>query len=82
MKKVRCPKCGNDNKFTEWVLIHRYNHFVQQKDGKVIKGFVKEKQDDEYDSVITCEICNNKLSWDSYHQFLDNYTETPAGAVI
>lgn len=81
MKKVTCSRCGNTEKFMEWVLIHRYNYFVQQKDNKVKKYAVKEKQDNEYDSVITCEICNAKLSGEDYHQFLDNYTETPAELV-
>lgn len=76
MKKITCLQCGNSKRFQEWILIHRYNHFVQEKDGKVLKDMVEEKQDDEKDSVIICEVCGQKLPGELYHEFLDNYTET------
>jgi DNA-directed RNA polymerase subunit M/transcription elongation factor TFIIS len=76
MSKIICPHCGNSKKFREWILIHRYNYFVQEEDGKVFKNRVEEEQDNEKDSVIVCEVCGQELEGELYHQFLDNYTET------
>jgi len=76
MNKIICPHCGNSKRFREWILIHRYNYFVQEENGKVLKNRVEEKQDDEKDSVIVCEVCGQELEGELYHQFLDNYTET------
>ncbi len=56
MKKVICPNCGNTERFWEWIIIHRYNYFIQQEDGKVLKYLIEDKQDDEKDSVIICEV--------------------------
>ncbi len=60
----------------EWILIHRYNHFVQEKGGRILKDTVEDKQDDDKDSVIICEVGGQKLPDELYHEFLDNYTET------
>lgn len=76
MKKITCQDCGNSKRFREWILIHRYNYFVQEDNGKVLKKMVEDKQDDEKDSVIICEVCGQKVHDELYHQFLDNYTET------
>ncbi len=76
MKKIICLHCGNSKRFREWILIHRYNYFVQEEDGKVLKKKVEEEQDDEKDSVIICEVCGKKLEGELYHQLLDNYTDT------
>lgn len=76
MKKVICPNCGNRKRFLEWMIIHRYNYFIQQEDGKVLRDMVKDTSDDETDSVITCEVCGKKLEDELYHQLLDNYGET------
>jgi|GEM_PF-2348202 len=76
MKKVTCPNCGNTRKFREWMLVHRWNYFIQQRNGRVIKDVVEEKQDCERDSVILCDVCGQKIEDELYHQFLDNYTET------
>lgn len=76
MKKITCPHCGNSQKFREWILIHRYNYFIQEEDGKVLKDAVEEEQDKEKDSVIICEACEQELQGELYHQFLDNHTDT------
>lgn len=76
MKKITCPHCGNTRGFREWTIVHRYNYFVQQEDGKVLKDMVEDKSNDENDSVIICESCGQKLQGEVYHQLLDNYTET------
>lgn len=76
MKQITCPDCGNSKRFREWILIHRYNYFVQEDNGKVLKKMVEDKQDDEKDSVIICEVCGQKIEGELYHQLLDNYTET------
>ena len=76
MKKISCPYCGNTRGFREWTILHRYNYFVQQEDGKVLKDMVKDKPDDENDSVIICEVCKQELDGDDYHHLLDNYTDT------
>jgi len=76
MKKITCPHCGNARGFREWTIVHRYNYFVQQEDGKVLKDMVEDKPDDENDSVVICEVCGQELQGDVYHQLLDNYTET------
>lgn len=76
MEKVICPNCGNTKRFWEWMIIHRNNYFIQQEDGKVLRDMVKDTSDDETDSVITCEVCGEKLEDELYHQLLDNYSET------
>lgn len=76
MEKIVCPYCGNTKRFREWMIIHRYNYFVQQEDGKVLKDMVDDKSDNEKDSVIICEVCRQELQGETYHQLLDNYTET------
>lgn len=76
MDKVVCPHCGNTEKFREWMIIHRYNYFAQQKDGKILKDMIKEEPDNEKDSIIICEVCEQELEGDLYHRLLDNYTET------
>ncbi len=76
MKKVICPNCGNTKNFREWMRVHRWNYFIQQKSGRVLKDMVKEEQDDEKDSVILCEVCGQKIDGELYHQLLDNYRET------
>jgi len=76
VKKITCPHCGNSRRFREWTIVHRYNYFVQQEDGKVSKDVVEDKSDNEKDSVIICEVCGQKLQGDVYHQLLDNYRET------
>ncbi len=76
MDKIKCLYCGNAERFREWMIVHRYNYFIQQEDGKVFKDMVKEKLDSERDSIIICENCEQELQGELYHQFLDNYTET------
>lgn len=76
MRKIICPYCGNTKKFREWTVVHRNNYFVQSEDGKVLREMIKERQSDEYDSIIFCELCEKGLPGELYHQFLDNYTET------
>lgn len=76
MKVVICPHCGNFERFKEWVVIHRYNHFIQKENGRILIELVKERQDDDMDSVITCEVCGYELEYELYHQLLDKYSET------
>lgn len=76
MEKVTCPHCGNTERFREWMVVHRYNYFVQQGNGRVFKDMVEDKLDDDKDSVIICEVCGQNLQGEVYHQLLDNYTET------
>lgn len=79
MERITCPHCGNTKRFREWMIVHRYNYFVQQENGKVFKDMVEDKPDDEKDSVIICEVCGQNLEGEVYHQLLDSYTETIFG---
>ncbi|MCD6264428.1 MAG: hypothetical protein J7K02_00430 [Deltaproteobacteria bacterium] len=75
MKIAICPNCGNTKRFREWVLIHRTNFFVQDANGRIIKESCEEKQDQEHDSRVFCNVCDKEIE-DEYHQFLDNYSES------